>query len=205
MKACKHVNERLVRILVDKGVDVNKADRYGNTPLILASYYNNENIVNYLIEKGADVHKENIYGNTALLEACKEKHETIIQRLIENGAEVNIENKDNDTPLLIACKYDHIPLLDYFIEKGAYIHREDRSMHTVMEYLTIANNKNLIEILNEKLKKLNNPEDPPLHRPCRDDNEHWVKEFITAIGKEEINALDSFGYNPLTIACKKWQ
>jgi len=88
MKACKHVNERLVRILVDKGVDVNKADRYGNTPLILASYYNNENIVNYLIEKGADVqrgadvNKENKYGLTPLINYDAIGNEAICTMLI---------------------------------------------------------------------------------------------------------------------------
>jgi len=45
----------LVKLLVEKGQDVNAADNYGITPLMVAANLGNLEIVKYLVSKGADL------------------------------------------------------------------------------------------------------------------------------------------------------
>jgi hypothetical protein len=52
-----HGHLDVVKILVDRGADVNKADIHGDTALSSAAYGGHVEIVKYLIEKGADIHR----------------------------------------------------------------------------------------------------------------------------------------------------
>jgi len=81
-------NEDIVNFLIKNGADVNKEDKNGKTPLMLACGKGYENIVKILIENGANVNKENKNGETPLLLANKSGNETIAKILIENGANV---------------------------------------------------------------------------------------------------------------------
>jgi uncharacterized protein len=54
--------ERLavVKLLIDLGEDVNAADNYGITPLMVASNLGDLNVVKYLVEKGADLNAHDL-------------------------------------------------------------------------------------------------------------------------------------------------
>jgi hypothetical protein len=54
--------ERLevVKLLIDLGEDVNAADSYGITPLMVASNLGDLNVVKYLVEKGADLNAHDL-------------------------------------------------------------------------------------------------------------------------------------------------
>ena len=48
-----------VKLLYELGGDIQKSNRYGNTPLHMAAEYFRPNTVHFLIEKGADVNAKN--------------------------------------------------------------------------------------------------------------------------------------------------
>lgn len=58
-----------VKLLYELGGDIQKSNRYGNTPLHMAAEYFRPNTVRFLIEKGADVNAKNERGETPLLAA----------------------------------------------------------------------------------------------------------------------------------------
>ena len=55
-----------VKLLYELGGDIQKSNRYGNTPLHMAAEYFRPNTVHFLIEKGADVNAKNKRGETPL-------------------------------------------------------------------------------------------------------------------------------------------
>ena len=55
-------NEQHVRLLMEQGVDKNKGDSYGDTPLMLASKYSFLPLAQYLVEQGATLDKANNYA-----------------------------------------------------------------------------------------------------------------------------------------------
>ncbi|KAF2469207.1 ankyrin [Lindgomyces ingoldianus] len=77
--AAGHGHQRMVKLLLDKGADVNaQGGRYGNA-LHAASVRGHETIVKLLLEAGADVNAQSgRYGNDNALQAASyEGHETI--------------------------------------------------------------------------------------------------------------------------------
>jgi ankyrin repeat protein len=69
MSASKNGHKAIVRLLIDKGADVNvkgqKKD--GSTALILTSENGHEAVARLLINKGAGVNAQDSYGSTALV------------------------------------------------------------------------------------------------------------------------------------------
>lgn len=68
-----------VQQLVEIGVDVNKKDERGITPLMYAILFKQTEIVSYLIRNGADYRAEDSRGNTIEDYAKKSKSEEIIK------------------------------------------------------------------------------------------------------------------------------
>ena len=68
-----------VQQLVEIGVDVNKKDERGTTPLMYAILFNQPQIVSYLIRKGADYRALDDNGVSVLEYAEQSKSEEIIK------------------------------------------------------------------------------------------------------------------------------
>ena len=54
-------HEAVVKLLLEKGADVESKDRYGQTPLSWAAEKGHEAVVKLLLEKGADVESRTMY------------------------------------------------------------------------------------------------------------------------------------------------
>ena len=99
-----------LQYLVDQGAEVNKADIYGNTAVILAvrecsydcclQYLNNK-------EHGADIHKVAKYSNTAVIIAFSEGRHDVLQYLVEQGVDIQKADKDGNTVVMLAVRYGH--------------------------------------------------------------------------------------------------
>lgn len=81
-----------VRLLLDRGADVNKASRLGRTPLLVAAgTYGTLETVKLLLQKGADVNVVDSAGFTPLNAAANVNNTAVAKLLIEKGA--NLEAK----------------------------------------------------------------------------------------------------------------
>ena len=77
---------QMAELLLNNGAEVDKANIYGVTPLILASALGRLEVVNLLIEHQADVHLKNDDGKTALHYARREGYTAIEKALRKAGA-----------------------------------------------------------------------------------------------------------------------
>lgn len=66
IEACKAGQLDAVRLLIDKGADVNLATKKGYTPIMVAAMNGHKDILSYLIQKGANVNAITKDGRTAL-------------------------------------------------------------------------------------------------------------------------------------------
>ena len=83
---------------LDRGVDVNKKNKYGWTALIESAYSGRIKIAELLIEKGADVNSKTNQGSTALHVSSSRGYKEIAELLIEKGTDVNAQDSDPKRP-----------------------------------------------------------------------------------------------------------
>lgn len=86
--------ERIVRLLFEKGANLNAVNRDNDSALICAAGLGNMNIVLLLIENGADINAVNSQNISALLFATNSGQGNIVRLLLEN--KVNVGATDNN-------------------------------------------------------------------------------------------------------------
>lgn len=74
-------------LLLDQGVDVNRGDKKGNTPLHQAALFNRTEIILLLLNQGAEVNTKNKNGETPLACAHKMGNKEAAKLLRESGGE----------------------------------------------------------------------------------------------------------------------
>ncbi len=64
--AAKKGDRSLIQLFLDKGMDINVQDKYGNTALIIASSSGQLKTIEFLLDKGANPMITDLHGKTAL-------------------------------------------------------------------------------------------------------------------------------------------
>jgi uncharacterized protein len=101
-----------VKLMIDRGANINLAGDEGVTPLMTSvrvTYRNGLEITKLLVKRGAKINAQADRGITPLMYAAwsvadhyEDEYVNVVQFLIQHGAKVNIKNKMGDTPLSIA-------------------------------------------------------------------------------------------------------
>lgn len=118
----------LTKLLISSGVDLNKTDKYGDTPLMRAVENiefsddgSSQKCAEILIEAGANVNIKNDIGETVLMLAIEDGlSNRVIQMLINNGANVNAIDEQGFSVLMNAVSSDESErFLPILIKAGA--------------------------------------------------------------------------------------
>ena len=89
----------VVRALIDRGADIDKARNNGATPLYIASQNGHVDVVRMLLEQGADIHKARDDGVTPLYIASQKGHVEVVRMLLEQGADIHKAHRMMGPPL----------------------------------------------------------------------------------------------------------
>jgi len=103
-QACAYGFTREILILIKKHVDLNQEDKFGVTPLIIASMLGYTRLPELLIQHGANINQANKYGVTPLHMAACYGHVQTVKLLIKYGANKNAEANDDITPFDLTRK-----------------------------------------------------------------------------------------------------
>jgi len=132
LKATREGKLPLVKLLLEKGADVNTKNKVNWTPLHEAAQTKVEKvlggrteIVKLLLENGADVNAKDKWGATPLHAAALEDHAEIAKLLIDSGTDLNAQDKDGETPLYKAAIVGNTETVKILLEKGADINAKD--------------------------------------------------------------------------------
>lgn len=95
------IGNKLAPVFIEKGADVNHADNFGYTPLMLGG---GMGTVKALVSAGADVNARNREGNTPLHFALERGGSQEAAYLIKKGADFNAANDEGVTPMQLVVE-----------------------------------------------------------------------------------------------------
>lgn len=165
--------EEAVRVLVQRGAELDTKAQSRSTALHFAVEFEKETIVKFLIDNGANVNiqKDNETNNSAIHLAIQNEDEMILILLLENGANITAQNRRGDTALhLAAADKSRHEMVKVLLEKGANI--------------TIRNQR----------------DETPLHLAATNNNTEAVFRMLRIGAATIINARDTDNNTPLLCA-----
>ncbi|SFD58518.1 ankyrin repeat domain-containing protein [Flavobacterium phragmitis] len=86
----------IIKYFLDKGVDVNKADKEGNTPLMAAASARETAVLELFLPKAKNINAQNLKGESALTYAVRNGSPEAVSLLLAKGADANVKDKDGN-------------------------------------------------------------------------------------------------------------
>ena len=172
LEASKNGHTDIVKILFDRGADINKRDIFGKSslyyaaengkvhtvqllmnlgaelPLAQAAAYGQTGVIKTLLAAGAEPSMRGSDGHTALFHAAWVGRLGIVNILLQNGANPNERNKRGSTPLhFCALQREGKELAKKLIDAGADVNAKNIFGYTPL-YLSVKYNKiDMVRIL----------------------------------------------------------
>jgi ankyrin repeat protein len=112
-------NEALVKLLVERGANVNAIADSGATPLLFACKDGKIEIATYLIEQGATVTN----AERSVAWAAWRGYSNVVALLLSKGAPVDRPVKEMGTPLQRAIEGGLVDMVRFLVKNGAAINR----------------------------------------------------------------------------------
>jgi len=110
-------------ILLNSGLDINKALKDEGTALIYAAKTGQLQMVQSLIDNGADVNQSALGDGNPLIAAAGTGNLELVDFLIAQGADVNAQVQGDGTPLIVAVQSNKLEMVNLLISAGADIHQ----------------------------------------------------------------------------------
>lgn len=125
-----------VRLLLERGLDINSQPEYGNsTALMIAIMKNNSEIIRVILEaKNIDINLKDEKEQTALAYAVSQGKDLdeIIKPLVEKGSNINSINNNKRSILEVAINSRvNIDVLQYLLDQGAKSNKENALLYAM--------------------------------------------------------------------------
>ncbi|KAK6978359.1 ankyrin repeat protein [Biomphalaria glabrata] len=199
-RAIQQNNAAVVKLLIDKGADVNQLNDSMDSPLQLAC---NKDVscVELLIKNGADVNLGHPLSGPPIIRAVP----NVAKVLLQHGADVNKASASGETALMQACgcfgnTYDMVKLL---LDAGADVNLMSDKGDTCLHYAVSTENIGNIKLLLEygaDVNAVTNSGDTPFLLAAEVGNVEILQLFLDKGAK--VDVYDSQGCNALLRAIK---
>ena len=137
-----------VKLLIDKGADVNLRDKINSTPLLWASGFGKPETVGYLLSKGADVKAVDDNGWTPLIWAAGLGQPQTVQILVNSKADLSAADKQTgDTPLLRGARTGKAESLQILLAAGADIKAKNKAGQTALHLAAASGSAEKVQLL----------------------------------------------------------
>ena len=192
------VLSELLVLSLDKGAEVDRAEKDGVTPLYVSCKNGHFDAARLLLDNGAEVDRADEGGRTPLSEACSDGRIDVARLLLDNGAEVDRAVEKGQwkgaTPLLVACYKGHVDAARLLLDKGAGVDRADKRGRTPLDIAKREDHDAVVALLEEHIDAKF-----PLHAAARTGDVEAMTQLLD--GGAEVDAKKD-GATPLFVACE---
>ncbi|SCV49926.1 related to Ca2+/calmodulin-dependent protein kinase Ibeta2 [Fusarium fujikuroi] len=195
----------MVRLLVDRGIDVNAPDKNGRTPLHLSATIGNVEMVRVLCEGGAVIETTNKSGHTPLQVAAMKGHTDVAELLLEKGADIEAsDNYGGFTPLGFAASMNHPAVRRLLLDKGANVEATNQAGYTPLISAAKSGSEALTKLLlnhGAHIEATDKSGGTPLIWAARAGSEGVIEHLIHH--GANVNVREYSGFTPLRESRKK--
>lgn len=111
--------------LIEHKSNLEKCDKYGITPLMVAAEHGEAKAVEVLLEAGADSNHQNQDGETALMKACAEGFIDCVKALIKYKTDHTITDDEGNPAILWCCMTGNMEIFKYLVLDALKLTKSD--------------------------------------------------------------------------------
>lgn len=197
-------NLRLVKILLDRGADVNAKTYMDQTALYVSANNGFINVVNILLDHGADakIRVKKSYESAAIA-AITSGHLHILKRLIDHEPELlKLPTVSGATILHAAAQIGRESSVEMLLKAGAQVDLKKKDGTTALSCAAALGHANIVKLLlshGASLEGRNGFGATPLHLACNAKELPMIQLLLES--KADPNAFDSDRISPLQSLC----
>ncbi|BHF84417.1 hypothetical protein SprV_0902756800 [Sparganum proliferum] len=173
---------------------LNFQDRFGRTPIYLATCRGHTEVVTYLLSCNADIHSPNKELKSPLYIAANFGHLDIVNALLRHGAQVDQADSHNKTPLYMATYHGRLDIVSLLLAANANVNAADKNGRTPLYIAVLHGHLSLAHKLLAAGASVNRPDNEglgPLHMAVK----------FPKLDIPMIKLLLSHGCDPVNLAC----
>lgn len=205
LQACKNNQKSVVQMFLKRGgINVNKRDESGNTPLIYVCLKNARDLVKLLLDNGADANMGNQINRMPLHFAAETGNSEIIALLVNADADVNCTDNQGVTPLMLMAQNGKTDAALKFIKNpNVDIKMKDNYNRMAIDYATSCGLRELVKALSQTEEEHTDAHgNTTLHHACWNNQGEVVKVLLEK-DKDNIDQVNDDGESPLMLAVRK--
>ncbi|MEO1994494.1 MAG: ankyrin repeat domain-containing protein [Planctomycetaceae bacterium] len=145
--AAQRKDRTTVRLLLERGVPVNKPQADGMTAIHWAVYHDDLQTATLLLDAGADVTAKNRYQVTPLSLACSNGNTPLTRLLLNAGADPNATRPGGETPLMTASRTGRLGPVAALIAQGAEVNARERQGQTALMWAAADGHDTVVQAL----------------------------------------------------------
>jgi ankyrin repeat protein len=141
-------HERLCKLFVEAGLDVNYRDAAGTPMLSMAARNNRKELLEWLLATGADIDAvSKDRGYSAVMDAVWKSNTAIVKILVEKKANLNFISRDGQSVLVLAVGTGNEEICRLLVENGADPSIKDSMGMSAVEYARLFKKESLAALL----------------------------------------------------------
>ncbi|WP_353283576.1 ankyrin repeat domain-containing protein [Wolbachia endosymbiont (group A) of Pogonocherus hispidulus] len=193
-----------VKLLLDRGANIEVRDEFGYTPISLATQSGKWSVVELLLDRGANIDTQDKKGQTLLHSAVSGNNLDMIQFLLDRGANIEVQDDFGYTPILYAAQSGKWDVVKLLISNGAKFNNEITIQGTPLHFAVQEGNLDMIRFLLDEgadIESQDKDNKKPLHLAV-DTNRLSVVKLLLDRGAS-VNAKDENNKAPLDLATEE--
>jgi ankyrin repeat protein len=195
----------VVKLLLEKAVDVNSKGKNGRTPLSWAAENGHEPVAKMLLQRGANINAQSGHFGSMLNTAAFGGHVRLLQLFLEEyRVDRHLTDDQGRSALHIAARGGHMEAVDFLLSLGLDINAKDKKGDTALHYAASGASFEVLQRILQlpQLKIFDDTSWSPLHWACRVGDAQTIKLLMDKGIKESvITTLEPPGlYTPYAIA-----
>ncbi|XP_061225546.1 ankyrin repeat and death domain-containing protein 1B isoform X7 [Neopsephotus bourkii] len=183
--------------------DLNKPDRKGKKPFLLASEKGHVDMINDLITLKLFTSEKDKNGETPFYLSVEGGHEKCAELLLEAGSDINVLTQNNSSALQAAIQNGHLSLVTFLIDKNIDLVPKPEQKNSALHLAVINNHLPVVKSLldaDHDINSLNHRQETPLHLAADLGNVELVEVLLKA--GCDLRAADKHGKTALAVASR---